>query len=148
VWVVCLLVPPGVTLMGFGLWWAGQPGGREGTFEGPDWGIPFLWGLFMVIAALPSLQRMRRDVGVTSEDVDGTAEVAESTLDAVPRREPAPRVEGPAPANWYPDPSGQFEFRYWDGGAWTARVASGGVQATSRQLSGDTARPGRQQHRP
>lgn len=27
------------------------------------------------------------------------------------------------PAGWYPDPSGQFEARYWDGTAWTHHTA-------------------------
>ncbi|NBU96097.1 MAG: DUF2510 domain-containing protein, partial [Actinobacteria bacterium] len=27
------------------------------------------------------------------------------------------------PAGWYPDPSGQFETRYWDGTAWTHHTA-------------------------
>ena len=50
------------------------------------------------------------------------------------------RIHGPfrgpnagegAPANWYADPSGQYEFRYWDGAGWTAHVAARGVQAIS-----------------
>ena len=28
-----------------------------------------------------------------------------------------------APANWYPDPSGEARLRYWDGSAWTGHVA-------------------------
>ena len=31
-------------------------------------------------------------------------------------------------AGWYPDPSGQFEQRYWDGSTWTDHVARGGEQ--------------------
>lgn len=34
------------------------------------------------------------------------------------------------PANWYPDPSKRYELRYWNGSAWTAHVATGGVQST------------------
>jgi hypothetical protein len=30
------------------------------------------------------------------------------------------------PANWYPDPWGRHEFRYWDGFQWTEHVASHG----------------------
>ena len=30
------------------------------------------------------------------------------------------------PANWYPDPSGVAELRYWDGQIWTSNVAVGG----------------------
>jgi hypothetical protein len=32
-----------------------------------------------------------------------------------------------APADWYPDPSGRHQHRYWDGSAWTDWVADGGV---------------------
>ncbi|MGH8991309.1 MAG: DUF2510 domain-containing protein [Acidimicrobiia bacterium] len=31
------------------------------------------------------------------------------------------------PAGWYPDPSRRYQFRYWDGGAWTRHVATNGV---------------------
>jgi uncharacterized protein YxjI len=34
----------------------------------------------------------------------------------------------PTPANWYPDPMGRHEFRYYDGTAWTDHVSSGGRQ--------------------
>ena len=32
-----------------------------------------------------------------------------------------------APANWYPDPFGRHEHRYWDGAQWTHHVASRGA---------------------
>lgn len=31
------------------------------------------------------------------------------------------------PAKWYPDPSGRFEYRYWDGASWTDNVSRAGV---------------------
>lgn len=34
------------------------------------------------------------------------------------------------PADWYPDPSGRHEHRYWDGTRWTEHVASHGRQGT------------------
>lgn len=33
------------------------------------------------------------------------------------------------PADWYPDPSGKHEHRYWDGTQWTDNVASHGRQS-------------------
>ena len=33
-------------------------------------------------------------------------------------------------ANWYPDPYGRFEMRYFDGAQWTEHVANGGQQAS------------------
>lgn len=32
--------------------------------------------------------------------------------------------------NWYPDPHGRHELRYWDGSAWTDHVSNGGVAST------------------
>ena len=34
------------------------------------------------------------------------------------------------PANWYPDPMGRHQLRYWDGANWTDHVSSNGVQGT------------------
>ena len=34
------------------------------------------------------------------------------------------------PAGWYPDPSGRFELRYWDGSRWTEHVSRAGQQYT------------------
>lgn len=34
------------------------------------------------------------------------------------------------PANWYPDPMGRHQLRYWDGTAWTEHVSTNGVQAS------------------
>lgn len=36
-----------------------------------------------------------------------------------------------SPAGWHPDPTGQFEQRYWDGTRWTEHVFTGGVQSVS-----------------
>ncbi|MDH4277685.1 MAG: phospholipid scramblase-related protein [Acidimicrobiia bacterium] len=40
-----------------------------------------------------------------------------------------PTSSAPAP-DWYPDPMGRHEYRYWDGNAWTDHVASHGRQST------------------
>jgi uncharacterized protein YxjI len=37
---------------------------------------------------------------------------------------------GPTPANWYPDPTGRHQLRYFDGAQWTEHVSSNGVQST------------------
>ena len=34
------------------------------------------------------------------------------------------------PAGWYPDPSGRYEMRYWDGLAWAEHVSRQGQQFT------------------
>jgi hypothetical protein len=43
-------------------------------------------------------------------------------------------VDGPG---WYPDPSGGFDHRYWDGSAWTEHVSRGGVASTAPVLPAD-----------
>ncbi len=53
---------------------------------------------------------------------------------AAPAPAPAPAAAAPAtpaiPADWYADPSGRFELRYWNGSAWTEHVARAGQQYT------------------
>jgi hypothetical protein len=43
---------------------------------------------------------------------------------------PPPPKEVVFPSGWYPDPSGRYEMRYWDGLAWTEHVSRGGQQYT------------------
>lgn len=40
-------------------------------------------------------------------------------------------VTGQTPADWYPDPLGRHELRYWDGAQWTEHVSSQGQQSVS-----------------
>jgi uncharacterized protein YxjI len=42
------------------------------------------------------------------------------------------------PADWYPDPSGRHEHRYWDGAKWTEHVASHGRQSVDHDVSSKT----------
>jgi Protein of unknown function (DUF2510) len=45
------------------------------------------------------------------------------TGEAPPPAAPPPAVSPPA---WHPDPSGRFQFRWWDGREWTSHVAING----------------------
>ncbi len=36
-------------------------------------------------------------------------------------------------AQWHPDPSGRFQFRYWDGQAWTSQVATNGFSTVDTE---------------
>ncbi|MGE0877827.1 MAG: phospholipid scramblase-related protein [Acidimicrobiia bacterium] len=40
------------------------------------------------------------------------------------------------PANWYPDPTGRHQHRYWDGNAWTSHVSNNGVVGTDPPTMG------------
>lgn len=44
-------------------------------------------------------------------------------------------------AGWYADPTGRFEYRYWDGSAWTEHVARHGRSAIDA-LDGSTVHAG------
>jgi uncharacterized protein YxjI len=39
------------------------------------------------------------------------------------------------PADWYPDPAGRHEHRYWDGSQWTEHVASHGRQSVDPDVT-------------
>jgi hypothetical protein len=39
------------------------------------------------------------------------------------------RYQVAQPAEWYSDPSGRYQYRYWDGSQWTNQVSSGGPSA-------------------
>ena len=51
---------------------------------------------------------------------------------ASPQRVPAPPAPAqvPTPPDWYPDPTGRHQLRYWGGAAWTDSVADNGNQST------------------
>jgi len=46
----------------------------------------------------------------------------------VPEPTPISVIEAAPVAAWYPDPLGRHDARYWDGSAWTDRVADHGVE--------------------
>ena len=47
------------------------------------------------------------------------------------RRAPGASTDaGQAPAGWHPDPTGQSQWRWWDGQAWTDTVSDGGPGRT------------------
>jgi hypothetical protein len=65
----------------------------------------------------------------TAEYTKRRYEVAGGTFGSVVMEgdEMESRIAGGAlAADWYPDPAGQHEFRYWDGAAWTDNVADRG----------------------
>lgn len=62
---------------------------------------------------------------VPASNQNGWASVTTSTP-AVTQAVTTPTV----PADWYKDPAGRYEFRYWDGNKWTEHVSRGGVRFT------------------
>jgi hypothetical protein len=41
--------------------------------------------------------------------------------------QPQPAAGAPQPPNWYPDPAGHHQMRYWDGTSWSSHVSDNGV---------------------
>jgi hypothetical protein len=56
---------------------------------------------------------------ISPTPASGSTPVAGST--------PTPSVVPSVPADWYKDPAGRYEFRYWDGSKWTENVSRAGV---------------------
>lgn len=56
--------------------------------------------------------------------VSGSSDSAIGWATAATQSIPAQAV---APAKWYPDPSGRYEYRYWDGAKWTDDVSRAGI---------------------
>ena len=58
------------------------------------------------------------------------ATIASSTATTTASTTASSVGDATAPAAWYPDPSGRFELRYWNGSAWTEHVSRNGQQFT------------------
>jgi hypothetical protein len=43
---------------------------------------------------------------------------------------PPPASPLTVPSGWHPDPTGRYEWRWWDGTAWTANASRGGQTVT------------------
>jgi hypothetical protein len=64
----------------------------------------------------------------TASTADGTAGWASVQTAQVAATQSSPAQATPAvPADWYPDPSRRYEYRYWDGTKWTDNVSRAGV---------------------
>ncbi|CAB4546758.1 unannotated protein [freshwater metagenome] len=55
-----------------------------------------------------------------------TSDSAEATTPTMAPTTTVPSV----PADWYKDPAGRYDFRYWDGSKWTENVSRAGVRFT------------------
>lgn len=71
------------------------------------------------------LARTRPGAAV-SASVGTSASMAESAAGWASTSSPA-TTAATIPADWYKDPSGRFEYRYWDGAKWTDNVSRAGV---------------------
>jgi hypothetical protein len=114
-------VLPGAGLLAFSWWWSGQPSGQSSGWNQPS-DVPAMVGLALLLGGFAGLRRTWKN----TDDTAGNVEPAER----IEIRRPNSRRDQ-TPANWYPDPTRRYQYRYWDGDAWTGRVATGGVETTS-----------------
>ena len=97
------------------------------TFDGAAWFHAFIrHSGYVSVAPHPGMtpdQLKANDAApaAAANAVTGATPVASATATGA-----TPNV----PADWYKDPSGRFELRYWNGTAWTEHVATGGTQST------------------
>lgn len=87
------------------------------TYDGAAWFHAFIRHTGSVsVAPYPG---MHRETTVSTPPPDQPAVSRETT----------PVAAQNIPANWYKDPSGRFELRYWNGTGWTEHVSTGGSQS-------------------
>ena len=100
------------------------------AYDGAAWFHAFIRHAGSVpITAHPGM-KAEQIVSVTGAPSSTTAASTPSTFAAA--QTGATSGGQAAPANWYKDPSGRFELRYWNGSAWTEHVATGGKQSTDQ----------------
>jgi hypothetical protein len=95
-----------------------------GLFVVERWGLIFL-GIVMFAAGVALFLKLRNDLKKSNEtkgELEVHTHVAQSAqLGALL----------PGPADWYPDPSGVDQLRYWDGMAWTDHIHISGAASAS-----------------
>jgi hypothetical protein len=63
----------------------------------------------------------------TTMPIPATRPISESAPSGGLVPSPAPSAASNSPARWAKDPTGRFEYRYWDGTMWTEHVATRGI---------------------
>lgn len=89
------------------------------------------WDLVQITTDDTWVHAFVRRTGGAAPAVQTAAAALSSTAPLSPATTNASAGATPnVPADWYKDPSGRFELRYWNGTAWTEHVATGGTQST------------------
>ncbi|KLR60486.1 Protein of unknown function (DUF2510) [Actinobacteria bacterium IMCC26207] len=95
-----------------------------GLFVVDRWGLIFL-GIVLFAAGVALFLKLRNDLKKPSETQD-ELEVHTKVAQSAGLGTPAPGT-----ADWYPDPSGVDQLRYWDGMAWTDHIHVSGAASAS-----------------
>lgn len=98
------------------------------TYDGAAWFHAFIRHAGSVtVAPYPG---MKAGASAANTPLGGPLSDTAQTQAPTPTASNTSATSPNVPANWYPDPSKRYELRYWNGSAWTAHVATGGVQST------------------
>ena len=115
----------------------------ENKYGRPAWGLPsWVWGIItgfslllgVILLAVAESALKKQPAAApayASPPAYASAPAYASTPAYAPVAAPAPVVAAPAvPAGWQPDPSGKYQYRWWDGAAWTHSVSTNGITGT------------------
>ena len=99
----------------------------EIVFDGAAWFHAFIRPSgYVSVAPHAGMTADQLKANVAASSAAGNAVTTAAPIASTTATGATPNV----PADWYKDPSGRFELRYWNGTAWTEHVATGGTQST------------------
>jgi len=90
------------------------------------------WNVVSIVSAGDEIMAFlsRPVVATTPASTAGWASTtSDSAVTTTPTTAPTTTVPN-VPADWYKDPAGRYDFRYWDGSKWTENVSRAGVRFT------------------
>jgi len=90
------------------------------------------WNVVSIVSAGNEIVAFlsRPVVATTPASAAGWASTgSDSAETTIPTTAPTTTVPS-VPADWYKDPAGRYDFRYWDGSKWTENVSRAGVSFT------------------
>ncbi|MBU3689129.1 MAG: hypothetical protein B7C54_05895 [Acidimicrobiales bacterium mtb01] len=83
------------------------------------------WTVVSIVSVLDGAEL----VAFLSREATSSAASTNSTANTIsaPATPTATNTTPSVPADWYKDPAGRYEYRYWDGTKWTEHVSRAGT---------------------
>ncbi len=91
------------------------------------------WNVVSIVSAGNEIVAFlsRPVVATTPASAAGWAATTSDSAEAMTPTTTTPTTTVPSvPADWYKDPAGRYDFRFWDGSKWTENVSRAGVSFT------------------
>jgi hypothetical protein len=120
-----LLSPIFIPILGFGGARYSGPAATERYFGGPPTG----YGTSPTSPGAGTWGSAPSSAGAGPYAPDGPATGGRGGATSASAWDGGGVAPGGIPADWYADPTGGHQLRYWNGGAWTQHVSDNGVQA-------------------